>query len=169
MSIKDKISLLPIKRIFLYIDYYVPYILHMLAKIPLSIKWILCPQAPNLLHCKEKKSLQSHRSWAMSLHSSMFGLLVRSSSLVWATFRKADFSLMAFLMDSMVISVWKISRRVCRKISKCPRISAYAFFSHSFLLPGIPLTLSDDEVCTSRTLRCYTAIFHPHYSARKLY
>lgn len=62
-----------------------------------------------------------YRNWAMSRQSSILGLLVRSSSLVWATFRKADFSLMAFLMDSMVFSVWKISCRVCDKEKQLPK------------------------------------------------
>lgn len=76
--------------------------------------------------------LPTHRSWALSLQSSMFGLLVRSSSLVWATFRKADLSLMAFRMDSMVISVWKISCSVCRERSECPMLSCVS------LLPALP-------------------------------
>lgn len=73
-------------------------------------------------------ALPPHRNWAMSRQSSMLGLLVRSSSLVWATFRKADLSLMAFLMDCMVISVWNISCRVCTNRSRYPRLWHCACF-----------------------------------------
>lgn len=53
-----------------------------------------------------------HRSWAASRHSSTLGLLVRSSSRVWATFSCASLSLMVFWMTWIFVSIWKISCRV---------------------------------------------------------